>query len=133
VRLADIDLDANKELQAQLKIQGFPTLMLFKNGVAINFGGSRTKEFMTSWLGKKIQDPIIRIEQARLASLETDGNVNIVLHGAADTPQYNAVLAIAKADDYNSKILLMQCTIVWRAPPSRRGQWRSSAPSEHQF
>jgi thioredoxin-like negative regulator of GroEL len=102
VRLAEVDLDAHKDLQTQLKIQSFPTLLLFKNGVAINFGGSRNKEFMTSWLGKKIQEPIIRIDQARLATLETDGNVNIVLHGAADTPQYNALLAIAKADDYNS-------------------------------
>lgn len=103
VRLADVDLDANKDLQAQLKIQSFPTLLLFKNGVAINFGGSRNKEFMNSWLGKKIQEPIILIQQARLASLETDGNVNIILHGDADTPQYNSLLAIAKADDYNSK------------------------------
>lgn len=101
VRLAEVDLEAHKDLQTQLKIQSFPTLLLFKNGVAINFGGSRNKEFMTSWLGKKIQEPIIRIDQARLAALETDGNVNIVLHGAADTPQYNVLLAIAKTDDYN--------------------------------
>lgn len=100
-----MDLDANKDLQTQLKIQSFPTLLLFKNGVAINFGGARSKEFMTSWLGKKIQEPIIRIDQARLATLETDGNVNIILHGAEGTPQYNALLAIAKADDYNSKSL----------------------------
>lgn len=133
MRLAEVDLDAHKDLQTQLKIQGFPTLLLFKNGVAINFGGSRNKEFMTNWLGKKIQEPIIRIDQARLATLETDGNVNIVLHGAADTPQYNALLAIAKTDDYNSKSLPIQCTIAWRVPLSHRDQWRSSVPSEHQF
>ena len=100
--MAKVDLEANKDLQGQLKIQSFPTLLLFKNGVPINFGGSRTKEFMTSWLGKKVQEPIIPIDEKRLALLETDGNVNIVFYGEANTPQYNTLLGIAKADDYNS-------------------------------
>lgn len=45
-----------------MKIQSYPTLIFFKNGVPINFGGARTKEFMTQWLAKKSQDPIITID-----------------------------------------------------------------------
>jgi hypothetical protein len=100
--LAEADLDANKALQGQLRVQSYPTLLLFKNGVQISFGGARNKEFMTSWLIKKVQDPIIAISEKQLPTLETDGNVNIVLYGKQDTPQFTALLAIAKNDDYNS-------------------------------
>jgi protein disulfide-isomerase A1 len=102
-----VDLDANKNLQTQLKIQSFPTLLFFKNGVPINFGGSRSKQFMTSWLAKKIQEPIVTIPQSRLPSLETDGNVNIVFYGDAESPQYNTILSLAKNDDYNSMLFEM--------------------------
>lgn len=57
---------------------------------------------MTSWLAKKIQEPIVTIDEKRLPELETDGYVNIVFYGDANTPQYNSLLSIAKVDDYNS-------------------------------
>ena len=104
MRLAEIDLDTSKDLQTQLKIQSYPTLLFFKNGVPINFGASRSKEFMTSWLAKKIHEPIVTIPQSRLPSLQNDGNVNIVFYGDAESQQYNALLSLAKNDDYNSII-----------------------------
>ena len=104
MRLAEIDLETSKDLQTQLKIQSYPTLLFFKNGVPINFGGSRTKQFMTSWLAKKIQEPIVIIPQSTLPSLENDGNVNIVFYGHAESQQYNVLLSLAKNDDYNSII-----------------------------
>lgn len=54
-----MDLDANKNIGTQYKINSYPTLIYFKNGNPIKFGGSRNKEFMTFWLNKKTLPPIV--------------------------------------------------------------------------
>lgn len=132
VRLAKIDLDENKALQAQLKIQSFPTLIFFKDGVPINFGGSRTKDFMLQWLSKKVQEPIIAVEEARLEALQTDGNVNIVFFGDLKSPQAATLLNIAKNDDYNSTSIPTECTTALRAPRGPEARSRSTGLSASQ-
>ena len=61
VKFAKIDLEANNKTQIKYRVQGYPTLMYFKNGVATTFKGARTKEFMTFWLMKKSQNTIISV------------------------------------------------------------------------
>lgn len=56
---------------------------------------------MGEWLKKKILDPIIATNLDNLASIETDGKVNIVFFGDVDSPQGKILLNIAKVDDYN--------------------------------
>jgi hypothetical protein len=62
---------------------------------------------MGEWLKKKILDPIIATNLDNLASIETDGKVNIVFFGDVDSPQGKILLNIAKVDDYNSKIWII--------------------------
>ena len=57
---------------------------------------------MIQWLSKKVQDPIIPIDEARVASFQTDSNVNIVFYGDINSPQGTILLNFAKTDDYNS-------------------------------
>ncbi len=61
---------------------------------------------MTFWLNKKIQAPIITIESDKLASLETDGKINIVFYGDLSSPKAEILLKLANVDNYNSMIEL---------------------------
>ena len=83
-----MDLDANKEAQAKFNVNSYPTLIYFINGKSHKFGGSRNLEFMTFWLNKKTNDPIISIEQSALSTLETDGNINVVFYGSRGSPKF---------------------------------------------
>lgn len=115
VKLAEVDLEESKELQSQLRIGSFPTLLFYKNAVSSKFGGDRSKQVMSEWLKKKILDPIIATNVDNLANIETDGKVNIVFFGDVDSTQGKILLNLAKVDDYNSKNALIQCTIA--SPP----------------
>lgn len=84
-------------------MQSFPTLIFFRHGEPFTFGGSRTKEFMTSWVAKKKLDPIIALDESGLANLQNDERVSIVFFGDLESSQANILLGIAKNDDYNSK------------------------------
>lgn len=58
---------------------------------------------MGEWLKKKMLDPIIATDLDNLASIETDGKVNIVFFGDLNSNQGKILLNLAKVDDYNSK------------------------------
>jgi hypothetical protein len=90
-------------LQAQLKIGSFPTLLFYKNAIPSTFNLDRSKEVMGEWLKKKMLDPIIATDLDNLASIETDGKVNIVFFGDLNSNQGKILLNLAKVDDYNSK------------------------------
>ena len=68
---------------------------------------------MGEWLKKKMLDPIIATDLDNLASIETDGKVNIVFFGDLNSNQGKILLNLAKVDDYNSKSDLTQRTIVY--------------------
>jgi thioredoxin-like negative regulator of GroEL len=108
VQLAKMDLDANKNIGGQYRINSYPTLIYFKRGNPIKFGGSRNKEFMTFWLNKKIQPPIIPLDSNdQLVDLETNGHVNIVYYGDITSPKASILTKIAAQDDYNSITLII--------------------------
>lgn len=98
----------------------------------VTFGGSRTKDFMLQWLSKKVQEPIIAVQEDRLPALQADGNVNIVFFGDLKSAQAAALLNIAKNDDYNSTHSPTECTTASRNPRGPMGQWRCTGRSESQ-
>ena len=102
MQIAKIDVEANKEVGSTYNVQGYPTLIYFKNGNPIKFGGSRTLDFMIFWIGKKTLPPIIPIEEDRLTDLETDGKVNIVFYGDLASDKGSLLTKVAAADDFNS-------------------------------
>ena len=92
-------------------VQGYPTLIYFKNNEVIKFGGSRNLEFMTFWLGKKTLPPIVPVDSDKLVDLETNGKINIVFYGDLSSEQASILTKVASADDYNSTYLTMKCII----------------------
>jgi hypothetical protein len=58
---------------------------------------------MKFWLGKKVLDPLIPIDSQKLATLESDGRVNIVFYGDLSSPKAEIIAKLASVDDYNSK------------------------------
>ena len=58
VKLAKIDATVEKNVAGKYSIQGFPTLLYFNQGQPMDFDGARTKEFIISWLKKRISDPV---------------------------------------------------------------------------
>ena len=57
---------------------------------------------MTFWLNKKVLPPIVTIPADKLASLETDGNVNIVFYGELSSPKAEILSKLSSVDNYNS-------------------------------
>eukprot|EP00831_Metopus_contortus_P021063 TRINITY_DN1937_c0_g3_i1.p1 TRINITY_DN1937_c0_g3~~TRINITY_DN1937_c0_g3_i1.p1 ORF type:complete len:296 (+),score=74.07 TRINITY_DN1937_c0_g3_i1:107-994(+) len=53
--LADLDAAAHKKAAEKNSIQGFPTVKLFLNGVAIEYTGDRKAEAIISFIDKKTQ------------------------------------------------------------------------------
>ena len=45
-----VDCEANPEAAKQNNVDGFPTIILFKNGKAINYEGDRTMEEIKSFI-----------------------------------------------------------------------------------
>jgi len=77
--------------------------LFYKNAIPSTFNLDRSKEVMGEWLKKKMLDPIIATDLDNLASIETDGKVNIVFFGDLNSNQGKILLNLAKVDDYNSK------------------------------
>lgn len=53
VPLAKVDCTVQKETAERFKIQGFPTLKFFSNGVDSEYQGGRTKSDIVAWMRKK--------------------------------------------------------------------------------
>jgi protein disulfide-isomerase A1 len=53
VPLAKVDCTVQKETAEKFKIQGFPTLKFFSNGVDSEYQGGRTKSDIVAWMRKK--------------------------------------------------------------------------------
>ena len=58
VKLAKVDATVEKNVATKYSIQGFPTLIYFTKGQPLNFDGARTKDFMITWLKKRISDSV---------------------------------------------------------------------------
>lgn len=57
IALAKVDATQEKTLAERFGIQGFPTLMWFKNGVKSEYTGGRTKDTIIQWVTKKSGPP----------------------------------------------------------------------------
>jgi len=56
---------------------------------------------MEFWITKKINDPVIALDQSKLSTLESDGHINIVFYGDINSPEGTILNNIAKTDDFN--------------------------------
>ena len=54
VKIAKIDATVHKQFPEQFGIEGFPTIKLFINGKPIDYNGERTKDAMTAFINKKV-------------------------------------------------------------------------------
>lgn len=54
VKIAKLDATVHKEFAEQFGIEGFPTIKLFINGKPIDYNGERSKDAMTAFLNKRV-------------------------------------------------------------------------------
>ena len=57
IKLAKVDAQANRKLGDQFKVQGYPTLKYFRQGIAIEYKGGRQHESIVEWVEKRAQPP----------------------------------------------------------------------------
>ena len=128
-----MDLDENKQIGSKYGVNSYPTLIYFKRGTPIKFGGSRTKEFMTFWLKKKTLPTIVPIEEEQLNGLQSDGNINIVFYGDLSSPKATILTKVAAADDYNSIQSSIKCITNFPHQVNQSIPFKSSDPSPKAF
>lgn len=58
IPLAKVDCTVQKETAEKFKIQGFPTLKFFSNGVDSEYQGGRTKSDIVAWMRKKLDQQV---------------------------------------------------------------------------
>lgn len=54
VKIAKLDATVHKQFAEQFGIEGFPTIKLFINGQPIDYNGERSKDAMTAFINKKV-------------------------------------------------------------------------------
>lgn len=89
-RVAKVNAEQNPTLSNRFEIEGFPTLILFLEGVEIPYQGGRTSADMFNWW-EKTNNPYTKLERADDygPTLKREG-INIYYFGEMDTPLFNA-------------------------------------------
>ena len=59
IKLAKVDAQANRKLGDQFKVQGYPTLKYFRQGIAIEYKGGRQHESIVEWVEKRAEPPAV--------------------------------------------------------------------------
>ena len=62
IRLAKVDATVEKELAQSRSIKGYPTLIFFKHGSAIEYNGPRKADGIVHWLERKTTSPLTFID-----------------------------------------------------------------------
>jgi protein disulfide-isomerase A1 len=77
--LAKVDATEAKQLAERFEIRGFPTIKLFRGGVASDYTGGRTEQDIVTWLNKKT-GPAVRTvnSEADIAALEQTNPVFVL-------------------------------------------------------
>ena len=59
IKLAKVDAQANRKLGDQFKVQGYPTLKYFRQGIAIEYKGGRHHESIVEGVEKRAEPPAL--------------------------------------------------------------------------
>lgn len=86
IALAKVDATNEKTLAERYGIQGFPTLMWFKNGVKSEYTGGRTKDTIVQWCTKKSGPPSTELTCAEFKNKHFSDHYGFAA-GAADDAQ----------------------------------------------
>lgn len=98
--VAKVDATENKELGERFSVQGFPTLIFFKNGEKTEYTGGRTKDTIVAWVTKKSGPPSQSTDCDGLAKAVEDNKFVIAYFGKDDSALYkDAHLPYASAED----------------------------------
>jgi len=98
--LAKVDATEQKALAERFAIQGFPTLLFFKNGEKTEYTGGRTKDTIVSWVTKKSGPPSQSTDCDGLAKAVEDNKFVIAYFGKSEGALYTeAHLPYAVSED----------------------------------
>ncbi|CAH2090951.1 unnamed protein product [Euphydryas editha] len=80
IKLAKVDATQEQDLAEYYKVKGYPTLIFFKKGNAIEYSGGRQADDIIAWLKKKTGPPAVEVASAEQAKELIAAN-NVVIFG----------------------------------------------------
>lgn len=89
--VAKVDATVEKDLAEKYGIQGFPTLIFFKNGERVDYNGGRTKDAIVEWILKKSGPPSTEVTCALLKEKAGTAKFMIAYFGAETEALYTDV------------------------------------------
>ncbi|XP_039256695.1 protein disulfide-isomerase 2-like isoform X2 [Styela clava] len=97
-KLGKVDATVEKTLAEKYKVQGYPTLKFFKNGVPLEYQGGRTADEIVTWLEKKTGPPSRELKtKEELEKFQGDNDVCVVAF-FPDAESSNSKVYIEVAD-----------------------------------
>jgi len=98
IRLAKVDATVEKELGEKAGVKGFPTLVFYKNGNPMEFGGGRDTEPIINWLKKKT-GPAAKLLTTAIEVTEFSESANLVVIGTFQSEEASEAKEFLKTAD----------------------------------
>eukprot|EP00049_Salpingoeca_infusionum_P017095 m.351735 g.351735 ORF g.351735 m.351735 type:complete len:463 (-) comp16334_c0_seq1:106-1494(-) len=101
VVLGAVDATIDKDLASKFEVRGYPTLKLFKSGVATEYKGGRTADTIVSYIRKATGPPAKTLNSAEEVTAFAEDNkvVAVGYFAALEGDEYDAFIKVAKADE----------------------------------
>jgi protein disulfide-isomerase A1 len=111
--LAQVDATASHEAAKEFKVQGYPTVIFFHNGVKIPFTGDRNKKGIMDWIEERVAKSYIEISSEKdITSLTKKQQLSVVLvvkeNDAESLTMFNEMLL--KDDDFSFYLMKVRET-----------------------
>jgi protein disulfide-isomerase A1 len=99
--LGAVDATVDKDLASKFEVRGYPTLKLFKKGVATEYKGGRTEDTIISYMRKATGPPAKELAGADDVTKFAEGNKVAVVGFFAELSgaEYDAFIKAAEADE----------------------------------
>jgi len=95
IQIAKVDCTIETEICEEQKIQGFPTLKIFKKGAASEFKGARKAESIVSVLKKQALPAVSELTADKVEAFSASDRVVVVGYFTAGSAEYKAFEAVA--------------------------------------